>query len=75
MIEAEESIYRFKRMFQQQALLKYLESTSYGTMNKVAIIEANSSLLNSESGLNGSVQKINLTAGGLYKFWNMDEEF
>jgi hypothetical protein len=73
MIEAEESIYRFTRMFQQQTLLKYLESTSYGTINKLAAIEANSSsLLN---GFNGSVQKINLTAGGLYKFWNMDEEF
>jgi len=75
MIEAEESIYRFKRMFQQQTLLKYLESTSYGTMNKLAIIEANSSLLNSEPGLNGSIKQTDLTAGGLYKFWNMDEEF
>jgi hypothetical protein len=75
MIEAEESIYRFKRMFQQQTLLKYLESTSYGTMNKLDIIEANSSLLNSEPGLNGSIKQTDLTAGGLFKFWNMDEEF
>jgi len=75
MIEAEESIYRFKRMFQQQSLLKYLESTSYGTMNKLAAIEANNSLLNEKSSLNGDIQQVNLTAGGLYKFWDMDAEF
>ena len=72
MIEAEESIYKFKKMFQQQSLLKYLESSKHGTMNKLAVIEANSSLLND---INGSVQQINLTAGGLFKFWDMDEDF
>uniref|UniRef100_A0A6C0F3E8 Uncharacterized protein n=1 Tax=viral metagenome TaxID=1070528 RepID=A0A6C0F3E8_9ZZZZ len=72
MIEAEESIYKFKKMFQKQSLLKYLESSKHGTMNKLAVIEANSSLLND---INGSVQQINLTAGGLFKFWDMDEDF
>jgi len=75
MIEAEESIYRFKRMLQQQALLKYLECPSYGTMNKLVIIEANSSLLNSELDLNRSIKQTDLTAGGLFKFWDMDEDF
>ena len=76
MIEAEESIYRFKRMFQQQALLKYLESSSHGTMNKLTVIEANSSLLNNDSSIiNGSVKQTDLTAGGLFKFWDMDAEF
>jgi hypothetical protein len=52
-----------------------LESNSHGTINKLSAIKTNITLVNADPSFNEAVQQPDLTAGGLFKFWDMDADF